>query len=224
MSTVNTTPLIQLKAIQVKSNIEIATSVFLLSFPREFTFRPGQVLGLGLSSTDDPRLYSIASGENEPDIKILYNIKPDGHLTPSLAQLKPGDTLWITPPFGNYEGSNEPGYWIAAGTGLAPFISMFYSGMGDNKILIHGGRTLDAFYFSKELLNAFGDRYVRCCSQQKGEGVYSGRVTRYLEEQDNLPEDQKYYLCGGAEMVVQCREILLMKGIPFNNIIAEIYF
>jgi ferredoxin--NADP+ reductase len=36
--------------------------------------------------------------------------------------------------------------------------------------------------------------------------------------------DQKYYLCGSAEMVVESREILISKGIPFNNIVAEIYF
>ena len=35
---------------------------------------------------------------------------------------------------------------------------------------------------------------------------------------------QKYYLCGSAEMVVECREILLGKGIAFSNIVAEIYF
>jgi len=41
---------------------------------------------------------------------------------------------------------------------------------------------------------------------------------------DDLPEDQKYYLCGSAEMVVECREILISKGIAFSNIVAEIYF
>ena len=91
-------------------------------------------------------------------------------------------------------------------------------------MLIHGSRTLDAFYFSDKLMKDFGPRYVRCCSQQAGDGVYHGRVTQFLEKSDNLPEDQKYYLCGSAEMVVECREILLSKGIPFSNIVAEIYF
>jgi ferredoxin--NADP+ reductase len=101
---------------------------------------------------------------------------------------------------------------------------MYRSGMGSNKILLHGGRTLDSFYFSDDLQRDFGARYHRCCSQQQGPGVYYGRVTRYLEEMDNLPVDQKYYLCGSAEMVIECREILLSKEIPFSNIVAEIYF
>jgi ferredoxin--NADP+ reductase len=224
MSSVESKPLIKLKAVTILSNTEISPDVFVLSFKRDFTFRAGQVLGLAMAANDDARLYSIASGENDNNIDILYNIKPGGKLTPNLAILKPGDTLWISPPFGTYEGSSEPAYWIAAGTGIAPFISMYRSGMGGNKILIHGGRTLDSFYFSDSLQADFGSRYVRCCSQQEGNGVFAGRVTQYLEDAEDLPMDQKYYLCGSAEMVVESREILISKGIPFNNIVAEIYF
>jgi len=224
MSSVETKPLIKLKAVTILSNIEISHNVFILSFKRDFIFRAGQVLGLAMAPNDDARLYSIASGEKDENTDILYNIKPDGKLTPNLAILKPGDELWISPPFGSYEGSSNPGYWIAAGTGIAPFISMYRSGLGDNKKIFHGGRTLDSFYFSDDLNRDFGSRYVRCCSQQEGDGIYYGRVTQYLEEAEDLPFDQKYYLCGSAEMVVECREILISKGIPFSNIVAEIYF
>jgi ferredoxin--NADP+ reductase len=224
MNSVESKPNVKFKSVTILSNTEIAPNVFLLSFKRDFAFRAGQVLGIAVSVNDDARLYSIASGENDENISLLYNIKPGGKLTPNLAILKPGDILYITVPFGSYSGSDEPAYWIAAGTGIAPFHSMYRSGMGGNKILIHGSRTLDAFYFSEELINDLGPRYVRCCSQQEGEGVYHGRVTQYLEDAENLPEDQKYYLCGSAEMVVECREILLSKGIPFSHVVAEIYF
>jgi len=215
---------VKLKAVTILSNIEISPSVFLLSFERDFNFRSGQVLGVTLSVSDDLRLYSIASGENDTNIDILYNIKPGGKLTPSLATLRTGSILWISVPFGTYEGSPEPGYWIAAGTGIAPFRSMYRSGLGGNKTLIHGGRTLNDFYFGNELEKGLGAIYHRCCSRQEGEGVFHGRVTQFIEQLDNLPPNQKYYLCGSAEMVVECREILLGKEIPFNNVIAEIYF
>jgi ferredoxin--NADP+ reductase len=224
MNSTETKPLIQLSAVTIHGNTEIAPHVFVLTFNRNFNFRAGQVIGLAMHNTDDARLYSIASGENDPQIQILYNIKPGGKLTPNLASLAPGDTLWISPPFGTYEGSAEPAFWIAAGTGIAPFVSMFRSGLGSGKTLIHGGRTLDSFYFSEQLESGLGSDYIRCCSQQNDESVYFGRVTQYLSEAENLPANQKYYLCGSAEMVVECREILLNKGISFNNIVAEIYF
>jgi len=49
-------------------------------------------------------------------------------------------------------------------------------------------------------------------------------VTDYLKSVAALPGDYKYYLCGRAEMVVEARDILIAKGIPFNKIISEIYF
>ena len=69
-----------------------------------------------------------------------------------------------------------------------------------------------------------GDNYIRCCSGENNESVYAGRVSSYLEEQTDLDPELKYYLCGSAEMVVETRDILIGKGVPFGQIISEIYF
>jgi len=100
---------------------------------------------------------------------------------------------------------------------------MFQSGLFENKKLIHGVSYLNQFYFEDELEWALGENYVRCCSRESSCDVYPGRVTRYLSETSNLP-NIKYYLCGKAIMVVEVRDLLIEKGVPFENIIAEIYF
>jgi len=69
-----------------------------------------------------------------------------------------------------------------------------------------------------------GSNYIRCCSAESGNGVYEGRLTQYISEQQSLPKDKKYYICGISEMVVETRDILINKGIPYENITAEIYF
>jgi ferredoxin/flavodoxin---NADP+ reductase len=119
----------------VTANKEIAPGAFLLSFPRNFSFTAGQVIGITLSKGEEPRLYSIASGENQDEVWILYTIKPDGALTPQLAQAKPGDTVYITKPFGNFICREEKAVWIATGTGIAPFASMFFQGSIKTKLL-----------------------------------------------------------------------------------------
>ena len=101
---------------------------------------------------------------------------------------------------------------------------MFRSGLGENKTLLHGNRFLEQFNFYDEFQEALGHDYIRCSSADNGEEVYQGRVTGYLEEQDELNPALKYYLCGSADMVVEARDILISKGIPFGNIISEIYF
>jgi len=187
---------------KVHSNRKIAPGVFYLTFEKTGAFKAGQTVAVGVVPGVEPRLYSIASGEQEKEMSILFIVVPGGFLTPRMAELKEGDELFVSSAFGSFTATEEPAYWIASGTGIAPYHSMFLSGNVENKVLIHGGRKLHSFYFEDRFSPVFTNRYVRCCSQEHGNGTYEGRLTKYLEEQDNLPPDYKYYLCGSSEMVV----------------------
>jgi ferredoxin/flavodoxin---NADP+ reductase len=209
---------------RVIKNELLEEGVHLLSFKRDFSFIPGQVVAITLDFTIEPRLYSIASGINDPLLKILFDVKPEGQMTNKLAGLIPGEPVYISNPIGTFTSDKEKAFWIAAGTGIAPYASMFYSGLSDNKTLIHGGKSLKSFYFHSDFLTSMQDRYIRCCSKESGTGVYNGRLTEYLKKVAILDPDQIYYLCGSAEMIVDTREILIEKGVPFEKIMAEIYF
>ncbi|MBK6965796.1 MAG: oxidoreductase [Bacteroidales bacterium] len=215
---------LNLNKVKVSRQTEIAPGVFVLSFPRPWDFSAGQVLGIGTHATDEARLYSIASGELDDEVDVLYSINPGGKLTPWLSKIVTGDNIWVSEPFGSFTGTDDPAWWIASGTGIAPFSAMFRSGLTAGKKLIHGGRDLNSFYFNKDFSGFFKEKYVRCCSRDSAEGIYDGRITKYLSELPQLPANEKYYLCGSAEMVVEVRDILIEKGIPFDNIISEIYF
>ena len=155
---------------------------------------------------------------------VLFDVNPSGLLTPRLAELQPGDRLQVSQPFGFFTDEEGPAWWIATGTGIAPFYSMFRSMGTDDKILIHGGRTKDSFYFQDEFSTHLGDRYVRCSSRETGEGLWPGRLTSFLMERESFDPSMKYFLCGNAEMVVDVRDLLISRGVPFSNIRAEIYF
>jgi len=206
------------------SSEEIAEGVYILSFRRDFDFLAGQVIGISIEKEGPRRLYSICSGEQEEEVKILYNVIDEGYLTPRLCDLAEGDTIWITEPRGEFLYDPAPAVWIATGTGIAPFYAMLRSGKHDNKILIHGERCLERFYFYDDFSGEMGSDYLRCCSGEEDEAVFSGRVTDYLNELSVLPVNHKYYLCGRAEMVVETRDLLIRRGIPFENIVSEIYF
>jgi ferredoxin--NADP+ reductase len=215
---------IVLREVQVENQKEIAPDVYILSFRRHFDFKAGQVVAVSVNSSIPPRIYSIASGENEDAVDILYDVKHDGTLTPVFQKLTQGDKIFVSQPYGSFTDDGSPAHLIATGTGIAPFIAMIKSGNSSNKKLIHGARSEDYFYYSNLLLNELGERYIRCCSQCSTSENYAGRLTKYLSEQSRLPVDEKYYLCGIAEMVVEVRDILIAKNIPYHQIISEIYF
>lgn len=203
---------------------EIAKDVFMVSIPRTESFRAGQMLAVALKSTNQPRLYSIASGENDEHYRILFNVQAEGYLTPRLAKIKPGDSLFVSKPFGSFYGTKEADWWIAAGTGIAPFISMMETGLAENKTLIHGGRTLASFYKAEAFSSLLGNHYIRCSSLEKAEGIFQGRLTSYLKKLHSLSKERNYYVCGSSEFVVDVRDVLIDKGIAYDHIIAEIYF
>ena len=207
----------------VTNNEEISPGVHVISFERNFDFAPGQVVKIAIDNEHPPRIYSICSGTHEEEVRILFNIKEDGFLTPKMAAMIPGDSILVSAPYGSFLGTKQAAWWIATGTGIAPFYSMFQSGLSEHKKLIHGAAYLNQFYFEDELDWALGDNYVRCCSRESSCDVFPGRVTDYLSGLEILPA-VKYYLCGKALMVVEVRDLLIEKGVPYENILAEIYF
>lgn len=213
-----------LEKLTVISQESTAPGAFVLRFPKRASFRAGQMVALTTDPAVAPRYYSIASGENEPFIEVLYTVVEEGELTPRLSSLREGDAVWVSAPAGEFVDRPGPAWWIASGTGVAPFVSMVRSGLTGEKLLVHGARTLDGFHYARLLSGALGDRYIRCSSSENVPGLYPGRLTGWLAEREEFPPGAMYFLCGGSAMVVDVRDILIGRGVRFDRIVSEIYF
>lgn len=209
---------------KVTSVTEIIPGVYDFQIERQFDFIPGQVVAVAISHDDEPRLYSIASATTDSRMRLLFDINPRGLLTPKLPLMAPGDTLLVSIPFGRFTATHDAAWWIATGTGIAPFISMALSGYHMDKQLLHGARTPAEFYFADLFKEKLVERYLRFATVENSPEIQKGRLTTYLRTLEELPLDIKYYLCGNANMVVEVRDILIEKKVPFANIVSEIYF
>jgi len=214
----------ELFPVKVKKNEQLTPDAWLLKFERNFEFTPGQVIGITLDPGQQNRLYSIASGNTDTMVSILFTVKPDGILTPPLSVCKEGEPIFITRPFGNFICTEERAVFIATGTGIAPFASTLFSGNHGGKTLIYGNRTAQGLYFHESFIDILGNDYHPCLSRGQDEGYFHGRVTQYIDSLDPLDATNHYYLCGIAEMVVDVRDLLIEKGVPYNKIMAEIFF
>lgn len=214
----------ELQPVHISANVEISPNVWVISWKRSADFSPGQVIKISMDLLEPPRIYSICSGNSDEDISVLFNVKPDGVLTPKLSTMRAGDRIFVSAPYGSFYCDDKPAHLISTGTGIAPFHSMIRSGKADNKVLIHGVSYANQFYFEDFLKEELGDKYIRCCSREQADGCFSGRVTDYLQRLPDLPKGDKYYLCGQALMVVEVRDLLIQMGIPYGQIYAEIFF
>ena len=214
----------KLQKLKILSQSQISNDSYILKTPRTGDFKAGQSVAVSINDKLPPRLYSICSGVNEAFFEILYKVVPEGQLTPHLSRLKEGDTILMSHPMGSFIHGDEPGFWIASGTGIAPFISMLKSGIVAPQKLLHGVRQQADRYFMNELRDKLNDVYSACVTVNPSEQDFKGRVTDWLREETALPMNIKYYLCGSPEMVVDVRDLLIERGISFKQITSEIYF
>ncbi|MFB6343077.1 ferredoxin--NADP reductase [Saccharicrinis sp. FJH62] len=214
----------ELKKVNILEHTQLSPQAFLLKTERIFDFKPGQSVAISVDDSIPPRLYSICSGVNRNYIAILYKVIENGTLTPLLAKLKPGDKIWMSEPLGSFLHGVDNGFWIASGTGVAPFVSMLESGVSPPVQLLYGSRTSTETYFASFLREKLGNRFIPCVTRENMADAYTGRITEWLKDAHDLPLDLKYYLCGSPEMVVDVRDILIEKGVEFRNIASEIYF
>ena len=228
---------------RVVARQEVAESVHLLAIMGGGRFLPGQNVNLALAPSGPDRSYSVASGPADAALEVLFDVVPDGLLTPRLAALQPGDPLYVSPAFGGFLDDERPATWIAAGTGVAPFASMVRSGLSADKILVHASRSPAGFHFRELFAARLGPRYFPCRPAAAGpaeatgaagtgaaelgspgtDGARAGGLISWIRS-NQLPPHRRYLLCGSARMVVDVREALITRGVPFANILAEIYF
>ncbi len=212
---------------KVIHNLKISDGLHLLRFERLIRdFIPGQHIEVSIHGKSMRRAYSICNGAKDPFIEILIKRVPGGQLSPGLCDLKTGDSILYSDATGYFrpKENNKKHYFIANGSGIAPFLSFIKSNKDSEKFdfqIIHGLPTV--YQYDKILkINSIPiEKYISCTSKDQS-GYFSGRITKYLE-QNNLPS-ANYYLCGSIGMIYEVMDILKNNNIDDEQILTEVYY
>ena len=86
--------------------------------------------------------------------------------------------------------------------------------------MLHGVRSVDETY-NKHIYAK--DSYIACISGDRVGPWFSGRVTKYLQENE-VRTGTLCYICGNSEMIFESFDILKKQGLPSSNLFAEVYF
>lgn len=182
-------------------------------------FRAGMLLTIHGTDPTEDRDYTIASGEQDPYLQVLYRYIPTGRLTSQLVRLQPGDTIRFSAPYGRFviQDPNRPIVFVATGTGIAPCRAYLRSTPRLDLTILHGARHPQDLFYSDEFA---GCQYHPCLSQSDSD---SQRVTDLLQSIP-LPTHAHFYLCGAYEMIFDSTNLLTQRGISPDQIFTEAYY
>jgi ferredoxin/flavodoxin---NADP+ reductase len=211
-----------------------------------YAFQPGQFARLGLPAGDgaredaagDPgaptlwRAYSMVSAPHETELEFYSIVVPEGPFSPRLAQLRPGDALYVDKtPFGFLTLERFPDgddlWLLATGTGLSAYLSILRDPAARQRfkrvVLVHGVRSAEELAYRDELQALAGRgglTYLPIATREALPGMPQERLTTLitdggLERLAGLaldPARSRVMLCGNPAMLADARKLLGERG------------
>lgn len=187
---------------------------------------PGDCLALFARDGVASRPYSISSGANDEDLVFLIRRMPGGEVSGYLSELRPGDTVKASTPFGWFRpgetAGKEPFVFAGTGTGISPFLSHLRSRPDFPPLQFFHGVRNAADAVPLPLDPAVCEVHL-AVSREEVPGAFHGRITGLL---DRLRIDPAchYYLCGLDEMIDEFTRFLEGGGVPLARIHRECFF
>ncbi len=195
------------------------------------------------------RAYSMANYPNEKG-QLLFTIRiafppeyrtdiPPGIMSSWVFNLKPGDAVTVSGPYGEFfaRETDKEMCFIGGGAGMAPMRSHIFDQLlriGTRRRITfwYGARSLrEAFYveeFEKLAREHPNFEWHLALSEPLAEDNWTGPVgfihnvlrERYLGAH-NAPEDVEYYMCGPGVMNKAVIDMLLDLGVERENIMLD---
>ena len=195
------------------------------------------------------RAYSMANYPEESDI-IMLNVRiatpppgaqgiPPGVMSSYIFNLKPGDKVTISGPFGEFfarETENEM-VFIGGGAGMAPMRSHIFDQLRRLKskrkmTFWYGARSLREMFYVNDFDTLQKEnpnfKWHIALSEPKPEDNWTGYTgfihnvlyENYLKDHP-APEDCEYYMCGPPMMNAAVIQMLLDIGVERENIMLD---
>ena len=202
---------------------------FKVEKPEGYDFIPGQatVVSLNLPDwKDEIRPFTFTNLRDAKYLEFMIKIYSEHNgVTKMLGKANAGDELIIHDVFGAIH-FEKPGVFIAAGSGITPFISIFRDLYSQNKLrgnrLIYVNKTAEDISMGEELFKMLKKDFVNVFTRQNVIGYRERKIDRNYLIENIIDFSQYFYVCGPDDFVKDITTILLDLGAKPKSLIFEI--
>ena len=193
-------------------------------------FQAGQFVRIALDIDGErvARAFSFVNPPQDPLLEFYGVIVPEGPLSPRLARLAAGDTLYVASnPAGFLVLSELPQaetlWLLATGTGIAPFLSLLRTEAPWQRfrkiVLVHAVRHAAELTY-RDVIEKTSAKYVTFVSREAHPGSLAGRIPAALrdgrlEAAAGVAVDERshFMLCGNPQMLRDTTAALAERGL-----------
>ena len=199
--------------------------LLVLEKPQGFTHNIGQAIELTL---DTPQYrsqfapFTLVGSPEEIHLRLIIKVYPEHQgLTQALSKTKINDSLIITEAWDSYVYKGE-GTFIAAGSGITPFLPMFWDlknkNVIENHLLIYANRMSKDIILKDELNLLFKEHCYNILSEEQSASYDYGQIDYdYLISKIRV-FDQYFYICGPDAFMESVKKELIRGGAKEDNI------
>ncbi|HZZ76562.1 MAG TPA: flavodoxin reductase, partial [Puia sp.] len=141
-----------------------------------------------------------------------------------LHQLNTGDELIIGDSWGAIE-YKEPGYFIAGGAGITPFIAILRTLYDEKKTtgnkLFFSNKTAGDIIYKEELLKILGENAVFILTREKNTRYLNGRINEKFLKEQIADFNRHFYICGPDPMVAELVSAVQNSGASPDALVFE---
>ncbi|MCX6275884.1 MAG: flavodoxin reductase [Bacteroidetes bacterium] len=201
---------------------------FVTERPPGYDFIPGQGTDVSVNTPewkDIKRPFTFTGLKEWNYLEFMIKIYPEHNgVTKQLAMANSDSELIIRDVFGAIQ-YKEPGVFLAAGTGITPFIAIFRDLKKRKKLsgnkLIYSNKTSADVILKKELIKMFENDFINVITREHVIGFVGKRIDRefLIEKIQNFSQD--FYVCGPEDFVSVITTHLKDLGATPESIIIE---
>ncbi|MFC0516964.1 flavodoxin reductase [Mucilaginibacter angelicae] len=201
---------------------------FIIEKPDGFIFTPGQATEISINQegwTDKRNPFTFTCLNDEHYLQFTIKIYNDHQgVTNHLGQLHVGDELILREAWGAIEYKG-PGYFIAGGAGITPFIAILRQlnkegALADNKLFFSNKTDADII-LADELKSMLGENALFTITNQKDSMHDQRRINADFLKAEVKDFSKHFYVCGPDAMVEEISGLLAELGAGTESVVFE---